>query len=123
QGLGAVESALVDRAQGEADRLEFDAAAGWLEQAGAVRGDMAGAVADARARIEAQRARAVAGLRDAALRDLLRPNGVRDARVRLAEVLRIARPGDPVAANLREGSDRVSHHRPLRARRGARHPR
>ncbi|WP_232210986.1 MULTISPECIES: formylglycine-generating enzyme family protein [Pseudoxanthomonas] len=114
QGLGAVESALVDRAQGEADRLEFDAAAGWLEQAGAVRGDMAGAVADARARIEAQRARAVAGLRDAALRDLLRPNGVRDARVRLAEVLRIARPGDPVAANLRERIDLVTYYGPFR---------
>lgn len=110
QGLAAAESALIDRAQAAADALEFDSAGQWLEQAAAVRGDAAGAVADAQARIDAQRARNVAGLRDAALRDLLRPDGLRDARMRLAEVLRIARPGDPVAARLRERIDLVTYY-------------
>ena len=114
QGLAAVESALIDRAQSAADAVEFDAAGRWLDQAASVRGDGAGAVADARARIEAQRARNIAGLRDAALRDLLRPNGLRDARVRLAEVLRIAHPGDAVAANLRERIDLVTYYGPFR---------
>lgn len=114
QGLAAVESALVDRAQAAADALEFDLAGQWLERAAAARGDAAGAVLDAQARIEAQRDRNVAGLRDAALRDLLRPDGLRDARVRLAEMLRIARPGDPVAANLRERIDLVTYYGPFR---------
>ena len=114
QGVAAVESALIDRAMASAGALEFEAAERWLDQAVAVRGDGAGAVADARARIEAQRARNIAGLRDAALRDLLRPDGLRSARMRLAEVLRIARPGDPVAANLRERIDLVTYYGPFR---------
>lgn len=114
QGLAAAESALIDRAQAAADALEFEAAGQWLGQAANVRDDGAGAVADARGRIEAQRARALAGLRDAALRDLLRPDGLRDARVRLAEALRIARPGDRMVANLRERIDLVTYYGLLR---------
>jgi len=75
-----------------------------------VREDAARAVADAGLRIDAQRSRHVAGLRDAALRDLLRPDGLRDARLRLAEALRIARPGDPVVANLRERIDLFTYY-------------
>ncbi|KAF1687956.1 serine/threonine kinase [Pseudoxanthomonas broegbernensis] len=102
QGVAAVESAMLDRAEAAARALDFDEAERWLAHARATREDEAGAVADARHRVDAVRSRHVAMLRDAALSDLLRPGGLRDARARLAEVLRIAPPGDPVAVQLRE---------------------
>jgi len=102
QGVAAVESAMLDRAVLAADALDFEEAERWLGHAQATREDDAGAVADARQRVDMIRSQHVAALRDAALRDLLRPDGLRDARGRLAEVLRIAPPGDPVAVQLRE---------------------
>lgn len=110
QGVAAVESAALDRAEAAARALDFEAASRWLAHAHAAREDEAGAVADARRRVEAVRARRIAALRDAALHDLLQPTGLRDARARLAEVLRIADPGDPVAVQLRERIDLVSHY-------------
>ncbi|KAF1685523.1 formylglycine-generating enzyme family protein [Pseudoxanthomonas taiwanensis] len=110
QGLAAVESALIDRAEAAARSVDFEAAGHWLEQAQAVRGDAAGAVADARGRVDAIREGHILALRDAALRDLLQPTGLRQARARLAEALRIAPPGHAVVAQLRERIDLVTHY-------------
>lgn len=110
QGVAAVESAMLDRAESAAVALDFEQAERWLGHAQAAREDDAGAVADARRRVKAIRDRHVAALHDAALRDLLRPDGLRDARGRLAEVLRIAPPGDPVAVQLRERITLFTHY-------------
>ncbi|KAF1691238.1 formylglycine-generating enzyme family protein [Pseudoxanthomonas koreensis] len=110
QGRAAVESAAIGRAEQAAAALEFATAAHWLDSAQAVREDDAGAVADARARIAAARAARIAALRDAALHDLVRPDGLRDARGRLAAMLEIAEPGDAVAAQLRERIDLATHY-------------
>lgn len=110
QGVAAVESAALDRAEAAAHALDFETASRWLAHAHAAREDEAGAVADARRRVDAVRARRIAALRDAALHDLLQPTGLRGARARLAEVLRIADPGDPVAVQLRERIDLVTHY-------------
>jgi len=110
QGRAAVESAAIDRAMAAANAADFDTAERWLGHAQAVREDEAGAVRDARRRMDEVRTAHVMALRDAALRDLLRPDGLRDARGRLAEALRIALPGDPVAAQLRERIDLVTHY-------------
>ncbi|MCW0438667.1 Formylglycine-generating enzyme [Xanthomonas sacchari] len=49
-------------------------------------------------------------MRDAGLRDLATPAGLKSARERLGDVLRIADPGDPVAAMLRERIDLATHY-------------
>jgi len=110
QGRAAVESAMLRRADEAARGHDFDEAERWLGHAAAVREDAAEAVDAARQRVEAIRTARVAGLRDAALRDLVRGDGLRDARVKLAEILRIARPGDAVAANLRERVDLATYY-------------
>ncbi len=110
QGRAAVESAAIGRAGQAAAVLDFAGAAKWLDTAQAVREDDAGAVADARRRIAAARTARIAALRDAALHDLVRPDGLRDARGRLAAMLEIAEPGDAVAAQLRERIDLATHY-------------
>lgn len=111
QGRAAVESAALRRAQEAARGFDFDTADAWLEHAQAARADGAGAVADMRQRVESLRTARIAGLRDAALRELARGGaGLRDARAQLAEMLRIARPGDAVAAQLRERIDLAAYY-------------
>lgn len=114
QGLAAVESALIRRAEDAAQTGDFDAAARWLLQAGKVR-DGAQTIADARQRIEAVRAARIAALRDAGVNALstaqgLTPPAMRRVREQLAEVLRIAAPGDPVAADFRRRVDLAAHY-------------
>ncbi len=110
QGVAAVESAMLDRAAHAAGERDFEAAERWLAHARATREDQAGAVGEVRRQVEAILNRHVVALRDAALRDLLRPDGLRNARGRLAEVLRITPPGDPVAVQLRERIALFTHY-------------
>lgn len=109
QGLAAAESALIARAEAAAHAADFDTARRRLAEAAGVRED-APAVAEARVRIEAIRRAQIAALRDGGLRDLTTPAGLRAAREKLAEVLRIADPGDPVAAQLRERVELATHY-------------
>ncbi len=103
QGLAAVESALIRRAEAAAESADFDAALRWLAHAAEVRPD-AGleTVVDAHARIAGMRATRIARLRDLGIAALPKFGGVDVARRHLAEMLRIARPGDPAASELRE---------------------
>ena len=111
QGRAAVESAALRRALEAAQAFDFDAASTWLGHAGAVRADAAGAVADAAQRVESVRSARIAALRDSALRELASGgNGLRPARERLAEILRIAHPGDAVAGQLRERIDLATYY-------------
>lgn len=114
QGLAAVESALIRRAEDAAQTGDFDAAAQWLQHAARVRGD-AQTIADAQGRIEAVRTARIAALRDAGVNTLstargLAPPAMRKVREQLAEVLRIAAPGDPVAADFRQRVDLATHY-------------
>jgi len=110
QGRAAVESTAIGRAEQAAHDGDFALADQWLGHARAVREDAAGAVADAQGRVEAARNARIAGLRDAALRDLVSGAGLRDARLKLAQMLEIAAPGDPVAAQLRQRIDLATHY-------------
>ena len=112
QGLAAVESALIRRAEAAANEAEFDAARRWLAFAEAVRPG-SGTVPDARARIARMRAARVDRLRDEGLALLQqgdRAKGLSEARRKLAELLRLAEPGAPAAAELRQRIDLVSHY-------------
>lgn len=115
QGLAAAESGLIRRAEAATANWDFDAAGHWLEVAGKLRGDVP-AVAAARARMQAARHARIAALHDAALRDLATPAGLKPAGEKLAEVLRIAEPGDPVAATLRERLELATHYGSFRPR-------
>lgn len=114
QGLAAVESALIRRAEDAAAKGDFAAAGRWLAVAGTIRPrNDHGAVADGRARVAAMRAARIARLRDEGIQALRQRGDARDlaiARARLAELLRIAEPGDPAAAELRERIDLASHY-------------
>jgi formylglycine-generating enzyme required for sulfatase activity len=109
QGVAAVESGLIAVAEGAAASGDFDAATRWLELAARVRPGN-DTIDDARARIERIRSLRVARLRDDGLRALPEYNGVRKARDILAEMLRIARPGDAAAAELRTRIDLATHY-------------
>jgi formylglycine-generating enzyme required for sulfatase activity len=109
QGLAAVESALIRRAEQAAAESDFDTAAHWLDAAASVRPDMS-TVADARARVAAVRRLRVRELRDRGIDALRRPGGLPQARRLLSDLLRIAEPGDPAAAELRERIDQVAHY-------------
>ncbi|WP_096144921.1 formylglycine-generating enzyme family protein [Stenotrophomonas pictorum] len=108
QGIAAVQSGLIRRAELAATRADFDAAAAWLDKAGKVRGGPT--LVDAQARIEAMRAAQLAALRDGGLRDLSSPQGLKAAREKLEQALRIAPPGDPTVAILRQRIDLVAHY-------------
>ncbi|MBO9716948.1 MAG: SUMF1/EgtB/PvdO family nonheme iron enzyme [Pseudoxanthomonas sp.] len=111
QGRAAVESAAIDRAEQAVAGLDFATAEQWLGHAQAVREDEAGAVRDARQRLDAARNARILALRDIALRDLARGGeGLRDARTRLADILQIAPAGDQVAAQLRQRIDLATHY-------------
>lgn len=109
QGLAAAESALIRRAEAAAARDNFDGAEVWLKLAERVRPGMS-TVADARARLARLRALRIGQLRDQGIAALTRPNGVDRARGHLAALLRIARHGDPAAADLRERIDLAVHY-------------
>lgn len=111
QGVAAVESALIRRAEDAALAGDFDGARNWLAHAGKVRGgDESVTVADARQRVEAIRTVRIAGLRESGVQDLQSPLGLKAAREKLAEVLRIAPPGDPVAADFRQRIELATHY-------------
>src|SRR5688500_10032151 len=109
QGVAAVESGLIRNAELAAERGEFQAAARWIELAARVRPG-SDTIADARERVDAVRRQRIAQLRDAGLRLLPEYNGVRKARDQLAELLRIAEPGDPAATELRTRIDLATHY-------------
>ncbi len=116
QGVAAVESALIRRAEDAALRSDYEEAARWLARAEAVRRD-ADTAAIGRARVDAIRQAQIAVLRDEGLRLLTtpqRPNHLRWAREKLAELIRIASPGDPAAAELRGRIDLTTHYGLLR---------
>jgi formylglycine-generating enzyme required for sulfatase activity len=109
QGLAAVESAMIRNAEIGAEAGDFAAAKRWLDVAAKIRPKLS-TVPDATARIERMRSARIARLRDLGIAALLQPQGIADARRRLAEILLIARPGDPVAAELRERIDLAEHY-------------
>lgn len=109
QGLAAVESALIRRAEGAAERGEFGAARYWLRQAAKLRPDSS-TNADAAARVEAIRARLVARWHDEGIAALGEADGLSLARRKLADVLRIAKPGDAAAADLRARIELAAHY-------------
>ncbi|AWH18179.1 serine/threonine kinase [Stenotrophomonas sp. ZAC14D2_NAIMI4_7] len=109
QGLAAAESALIRRAEDAARSRDFASAGAWLAEASKVR-DSSPTIADAFERIEQIRAATLVQLRDGGLRDLQTPQGLKPAREKLAEALRIALPGDAVVAQLRERIDLATHY-------------
>lgn len=115
QGLAAAESALIRRAEAAARSADFTAAGTWLAEAAKVR-DSAPTIADAFERIEAIRAATLVRLRDEGLRDLSSPQGLKPARQKLEDALRIAMPGDPVVAQLRERIELATHYGSFRPR-------
>lgn len=109
QNLAAVESGLIRRAEEAAERGDFDTAGQWLGHAALVRPESA-TVPDARERIERLRTARIARLRDQGLAALRGFDGVAKAREILAELLLIAEPGDPAAADLRERISLAVHY-------------
>lgn len=109
QGIAAVESALIRRAELAADRDDYAAAQRELDRAARVR-PPAATVDDARARLAMQRIVRVNALRDAGLAALSREGGIDEARRQLAVLLRIAAAGDPAARELRERIDLATHY-------------
>ncbi|MGB3393350.1 MAG: formylglycine-generating enzyme family protein [Stenotrophomonas sp.] len=109
QGVAAVESGLLRAAEDAAALADFNAARYLLDRAAQVRDD-APTVADARLRIDAMRTAQLAALRDGGLRDLTSPKGLKDAREKLEQALRIARPGDEAVAVLRQRIELAAHY-------------
>lgn len=116
QGVAAVESAMIRRAEEAAVRADFVQAERWLARAKRVRPGLETAEAG-RALVEEIRRIHISRLRDeglALLSQPQRPNHLPWARERLAELLRIAKPGDPAAAELRTRIDLATHYGLLR---------
>ena len=109
QGLAAVESALIRRGEESAAKMDFKAASRWIDIAAAIRHDP-NTIADARARIATIRGMRLARLHDEGMQALLQPDGMRVARGKLADMLRIAGPADSDVAELRDRIDQVTHY-------------
>ena len=109
QGLAAVESAMIRSAELAGEDGDFATAKYWLDAAAKIRPKMS-TVPDASARVERMRGARIARLRDFGIAALPQRGGIATARRRLAEVLLIARPGDPIAAELRERIDLAEHY-------------
>lgn len=109
QNLAAVESGLIRRAEQAAERGDFEIAGQWLAHAAVLRPESA-TVPDARIRIERLRAARIARLRDRGIAALGEFDGIAKARAILAELLLIAEPGDPAAADLRERISLAVHY-------------
>jgi formylglycine-generating enzyme required for sulfatase activity len=115
QGLAAAESGLIGRAETAARASDFATAGTWLAEAAKVR-DSSITIADAFERIERIRADTLTRLRDEGLRDLATPQGLKAAREKLEDALRMALPGDPVVGQLRERIELVTHYGSFRPR-------
>ncbi|WP_309260643.1 formylglycine-generating enzyme family protein [Lysobacter arvi] len=109
QGIAAVESAMIRRAELAAERDDYASAERELDAAAKVR-PPAPSVDDARARLAMQRIVRVNALRDAGLSALMRQGGIDEARRHLAVMLRIAPTGDPATRELRERIDLATHY-------------
>lgn len=109
QGIAAVESGRIRRAENAASRGDFDQAALHLAEAGRVRNHPE-TIPAARRRIGIIRQERVRRLRDEGLIALGDGDGLRTARERLAEMLRIAPPADPSTRELRERIDLATHY-------------
>lgn len=109
QGLAAAESGLIRRAEEAARSADFAAAGVWMAAASNVR-SASPTIADAFERIEQIRAATLARLRDEGLRDLATPQGLKPAREKLAEAMRIGLPGDAAVAQLRERIELATHY-------------
>lgn len=112
QGVAAVESAMIRRAEDAAIRADFVQAERWLATAATVRPGF-DTVDAGRTLVEEIRRIHISRLRDeglALLSEPQRPNHLPWARQRLAELLRIATPGDPAAAELRTRIDLAAHY-------------
>ena len=101
---------LIRRAEERAAQNDFDGAEKWLKLADRVRPAMT-TVDDARdAHRDATSRAASMPLRDKGMAVLMRENGLPEARRTLSDMLRIAPPGDPAAAELRTRIDQVAHY-------------
>ncbi len=109
RGVGQVEAAWLRAAQAEAAAGDFERAQALLAQAQQLRHHPQ-TVPAARARIEVMRAARVRLLRDEGLIALGDAGGLQAARERLAEMLRIARPGDAAALELRQRIELATHY-------------
>lgn len=109
QGLAAVESGLLRRAEQAAEAADFAAAQRWLRAAGTVRASSP-AVTDARLRVAGIRKAQIGALHDGGLRDLTSPSGLKAAREKLGEALRIAEPGNGQVADLRRRVELAIHY-------------
>lgn len=109
QTLAAIESALIRRAEDAAADGDFAGADRWLGEAAGLREGSA-TITDARTRIARARVARIARLRDQGLAALSKPDGIDAARALLAQMLVIARPGDPAVAELRERIDLAVHY-------------
>ncbi len=109
QGIVAVETALIGRAEAAARKGDFNHAQQQLAHAAKVRSDP-GTIPAALRRINAIRDERVRRLRDEGLIALGDADGLRIARERLAEMLRIADPSNPASVELRQRIDLVSHY-------------
>ena len=109
QGIVAVETALIGRAEAAAHQGDFNQAQQQLAHAAKVRSDP-GTIPAALRRINAIRSEHVRRLRDEGLIVLGDQDGLRIARERLAEMLRIADPSNPASVELRQRIDLVSHY-------------
>ncbi len=117
QGMAAVESALIRRAEDAAQRSDFVDAELWLQYAANVRPGV-DTILTGRQRVEAIRRARIAALHEEGMRLLERPNlpnQLKRARERLAEILLISSPGEPLATALRERIDRATHYGLMRA--------
>lgn len=109
QGVAAVESALIRRAELAADGDDYTTAGRELDVAAKVR-PPAPSVEDARSRLAMQRIVRINALRDAGLAALMRQGGIDEGRRHLAVMLRIAPTGDPATRELRERIDLATHY-------------
>jgi formylglycine-generating enzyme required for sulfatase activity len=110
QGLAAVESGMLRRAEAAGLRGDFIAADRWIAVAARVRPGSTATVADARTRMAVMRSARIEQLHDEGMRALLQRTGIAFARGKLAEILRIAAPGDPVAAELQQRIELAAHY-------------
>jgi formylglycine-generating enzyme required for sulfatase activity len=109
QGLAAVESGLIRRAEQAAEVSDFDAAQRWLRVAATVR-TSSPTMPDARLRVAGIRKAQISALHDGGLRDLTTPAGLKAAREKLGEALRIAEPGDQQVVDLRRRVELAIHY-------------
>ena len=109
RGIGAVEALLLRNAEAAAAGGDFDRARLLLDSAMQVRRHPQTIKASS-ARIEVMRTDRIRRLRDEGLIALGDPNGLQVARERLAEMLRIARVGDPASVELRERIELATHY-------------